>query len=608
MNKRKLNSKVKKFIIIFAGLVVLVTGVFASIVLSSTSKDKEEYTVSVDCVAYDSTGSRVVLESPAKINKSWTGDWLLKDENSKVFNLGKNTVVYDNSMVKIFGGGYQILSETEVSELANYSELTNLSDGGFFKLADRRYLMTGSKIGGGDDSIDTNKFLFIVMDKSGNALLLNDSTCVKTKNASTISGTSFVFDIANEILQLGNASTINCKDIIGSTNEYSTLTDPDVIRGRSDENNGTNPDEITLNISGGDGGDGGLGGIGGIGGIGGDGGQGGLGGDGGSGGTGGRGIAPDVTEARKTMNIYSVDSNFTSATISYNVNDPYGQLGDVYFKCTPVVIESPTSNASTTVPTAKTQYVDIDGSQTTIYDLWPGTKYKLDFYNTVSGATKPQASQYFTTPEATAKIEASLLTEDSGLSLRVTYEKGLTFSDAKINLLGKKFNTNAPGYESVIRNAITVSPKDASSVGFVVELNDFKEGYDLANLDETLIVVLENVTYNNKPIDVNCVKNVTNNFAGKGDYQAFMENNQMVTRTTFDSYGNPSFPTDVVINSPSDSLYWFGVQNEYNKLSRTVKKWSSTYKFNGKEFIEIVDEVIAWGIEKDNWIAPATSE
>lgn len=541
MNKRKLNLSVKKFIVIFAVLVLVVTGVLFSIAFASMSNKNEEYIVSSDCVAYDQSGSRIALNSSSVISKAWNGDWILKDEDSKVYSLGKNTVVYDNNVVKIFGGGYQIINNSDVVELSDFNELDNLSDGGFFKLADRRYLITGSNISGNDESspVKTTKYLYIVMDKSGNAMLLNDSTCLKTKNATVLDGINCTFDIANEELTIGE-NVIDCKSIIGSTNEYSNLTDPDVLRQRTTDFDSENPNEIVLDITGGAGGDGGTGGYGGIGGTGGAGGAGGDGGAGGHGGKGGVGNAPKVTDARKTMNIYGITASYTSAVISYNVNDPYGQLGDVYFKYK--AIDSPNANAITL---EQKQYVDIDGREVTLFNLEPGTKYELSFYNSVDEAKGfASSTQYFYTSDPAVSLKVSKITEDK-FSCVVNYDKNFALSSCKVNVKVEKAtpsNDLNDAYESIGEANILVNSA-LTDKGYTIEFDTSTAlGHkSFSELGKTIVVSFVDAVYNGNDITEQLTSyTFTNPYAGMASWNRFVNECPKALQLTYTNANNPS--------------------------------------------------------------------
>lgn len=59
--------------------------------------------------------------------------------------------------------------------LDNFTKVDNLSETGFFKLSDRKYLITGSRIWDNVGLVDTSNYLFISLDDAGNARLINDT-------------------------------------------------------------------------------------------------------------------------------------------------------------------------------------------------------------------------------------------------------------------------------------------------------------------------------------------------------------------------------------------------------------------------------------------------
>lgn len=510
--QRKLNSSIKKIFIIFGTIVVVASSALGFFAISNATKSKEIYNVSSNCASYDTNGSKVYLSTNATVRRSWNDDWVMKDNNSNVYVLGKNTVIYDEGILKVFGGGYQIVSNSDVNQLPRYFELTELNESGFFKLADRRYLIVGDRIGSGEnDPVNASKYLYIVMDKSGNALLLNDTVCYKTKNASSINFDNKIFDIANEKLTLNEENVIDCKTIIGSTNEYNTYTDPDFARQRTNSEDGNmNPDEIKLDISGGDGGDGGIGGTGGFGGLGGDGGIGGDGGAGGNGGQGGSGIAPNVTDARATMNIYSISPTYNSATISYNVTDSFGLLGDIY-------IEYWQDDGTEVLESEKTRrYVDADGRQVTLYNLKPGQRYGLEFRNSVD--PNPVVTDFFSTPKGTANINYEQITTNT-LSVRIKYDVGLTLSEGKVQLSAKNKSDNW-----VVIDTKPIPGSAANTDGGVVIFST-STGNDFTKLGSSLKIEFIDCKYAGQDITLSYVYYLSNTYAGYDSWQKFLNDN-----------------------------------------------------------------------------------
>lgn len=426
MKVRKLSGSVKRIIGLFGGLVVLLSAVFGVAVYNSVANSEESIPVGVESTVYDVSGNRVYLENPASIYKSHLGDYRLVDSNTNTYSLGENTVIYDGGSLKVLGGGYQIVSETEISQLPVFSEIEDFNYAGFFKLADRKYLLIGNSIGGEGYPVSTSGYLFVVMDKTGNAMLLNNEICEKTTSASAISvDGEYVFDIANELLTYGEDKVVDCSQIIGSTNEYDEDKDPTAIREKINSlkeqgRDVKNPDEVLIDAKGGTGGQGGNGGQGG------DGGQGGAGGSGGPGGQGGTGSAPDVINARKTVNLYQITPSYTQATVEYYVNDPYGLLGDIT-----ITINNLTNgwneNTNPNGDKPRTITCDLDATKTTIFNLVPSTKYELILE--ASADASKTSKQYFFTLDPEAEISVTSITENS-VTCNVKYVQGLTLSSA----------------------------------------------------------------------------------------------------------------------------------------------------------------------------------
>ena len=114
---------------------------------------------------------------------------------------------------------FKVLLDGQVEKYSKDTTIKNTSEDAFYKIADREYLMISNSIKNESGSISTSKYLYIIIDKSGNTLLLNNEIYARTINPIVLSTSSYRFDIANEKLIVGNEE-INLKDIIGSTNEY----------------------------------------------------------------------------------------------------------------------------------------------------------------------------------------------------------------------------------------------------------------------------------------------------------------------------------------------------------------------------------------------------
>ena len=139
----------------------------------------------------------------------------------KEYNLGDYAVAFDKNKktLDLFGNFYQVLKGGDVSKISGYNTVSGNVQSQFYKIDDRKYLIAARNIKNNTGSLSTQNYLIIIIDKLGNALLLNNEINAKTINEMIISTDDFEFDVANEILTY-NDEDINLKKIIGSTNEY----------------------------------------------------------------------------------------------------------------------------------------------------------------------------------------------------------------------------------------------------------------------------------------------------------------------------------------------------------------------------------------------------
>ena len=295
----------------------------------------ELYSVASGSAVFDNAYNYVDVSVDASVSRSWDKLYTLSVNDSKT-TLGKQTVIYEPSSgsVKIFGSGYRLYADGTVSMLDNFTKVDNLSETGFFKLSDRKYLITGSRIRDNVGLVDTSNYLFISLDDAGNARLINDTmNVVAVEEGMTLYSDGLEFVLSSQTATIGDHQ-IDLTSILGGIaglGEGSSSTTGaggevyDItVRGGNGGNGGT----------GGTGGTGGIGGMGGTGGSGGTGGTGGTGGIGGIGGTGGTGVSGGtggITAAGRTyMVLKSVSSDAMSLDISYQIADPFGNYGVGY--------------------------------------------------------------------------------------------------------------------------------------------------------------------------------------------------------------------------------------------------------------------------------------
>ena len=332
---RVLSSKVKRSILLFGVVILGCLGAVGACVGKVVATQSELYSVASGSAVFDNAYNHVDVSVDASVSRSWDKLYTLSVNDSKT-TLGKQTVIYEPSSgsVKIFGSGYRLYADGTVSMLDNFTKVDNLSETGFFKLSDRKYLITGSRIWDNVGLVDTSNYLFISLDDAGNARLINDTmNVVAVEEGMTLYSDGLEFVLSSQTATIGDHQ-IDLTSILGGIaglGEGSSSTTGaggevyDItVRGGNGGNGGT----------GGTGGTGGIGGMGGTGGSGGTGGTGGTGGIGGIGGTGGTGVSGGtggITAAGRTyMVLKSVSSDAMSLDISYQIADPFGNYGVGY--------------------------------------------------------------------------------------------------------------------------------------------------------------------------------------------------------------------------------------------------------------------------------------
>ena len=219
---RNLTSGNKMNFTIFAFIILIILIILCSAVVMVLRTDKEEYEVLSTSSMYDKDYNYIELENDAKISKKWTGNYYLKENTTKKeYNLGNYAVAFDKNKntLDLFGNFYQVLKGGDVSKISGYNTVSGNVQSQFYKIDDRKYLIAARNIKNDTGSLSTQNYLIIIIDKLGNALLLNNEINAKTINEMIISTDDFEFDVANEILTY-NDEDINLKKIIGSTNEY----------------------------------------------------------------------------------------------------------------------------------------------------------------------------------------------------------------------------------------------------------------------------------------------------------------------------------------------------------------------------------------------------
>lgn len=219
---RALAAGNKKRFAIFAIIIIIIIILLITCLRLALNHEVEEYSIESNVTLYDSEYEPLQPEEAGTITKKWDGNYYLTlDNTNETYKLNPEVVSFNenNSQVTLYGDVFKVLLDGQVEKYSKDTLIRNTSEDAFYKIADREYLIISNSIKNESGSISTSKYLYIIIDKSGNTLLLNNQIYAKTINPIVLSTSSYRFDIANEKLIVGNEE-INLKDIIGSTNEY----------------------------------------------------------------------------------------------------------------------------------------------------------------------------------------------------------------------------------------------------------------------------------------------------------------------------------------------------------------------------------------------------
>lgn len=376
---------------IFGSIIVLILIALTVSVVAVIRNQSGSYEVPAGSCVYDIDNEYIPLDEKATLYKKSNGVYYLKTADKEVYTLGQNAVVRDgeNRSLCVYGDLYCIASDGTVTVSSGCNEIKDLSQPGLYKLADRKYLMTGKNINSTDEEYATNDYVYINIYTSGAAVLMNDQANQNMLNPIMLNSENLYLDISSEYAFYNN-NLINLKNVLGSTNEYGGdaliyvegLVDDEQYQSAADT-----PDVITIvggnggaggaggsggqggqggtGGTGGSGGEGGNGGSGGTGGVGGAGGSGGTGGDGGQGGDGGRGSDANVN-ALKWVKLVGVTAGIGTLDVDYVVTD----ITDDYVAVWLEVVNETTGDKETI-------YLSKTDNAYTVRGCTPGTYYTV---------------------------------------------------------------------------------------------------------------------------------------------------------------------------------------------------------------------------------------
>lgn len=340
---------------IFGALVVLALVGLSISVFVVIKNRAHQFVVPAGSCVYDMDNQYIPVDAEATLSKKADGNYYLKTAEKDSYTLGDHGVVLDgvSGSVMVYGDLYKIASDGTVTMDSAESVLSDFNSEAIYKLADRKYLITGGTISSIDGTLSTEKYLYVTIYKNGTAVLMNNTVYQTIMKPMLLKTGNLYFDISSEYAYF-DENLINLSKVLGSTNEYSgdpLLYTEGYIDDEQYKAATQNPDTITIVAgnggnggSGGNGGtggnggyggnggiagSGGIGGSGGTGGVGGIGGTGGVGGDGGNGGIGGEGSDASIS-ALKWVELSAVTAAIGQIDVQYFVSDVTDDYVAVY--------------------------------------------------------------------------------------------------------------------------------------------------------------------------------------------------------------------------------------------------------------------------------------
>lgn len=235
---RKYDSKNKRNIGIIVVVCLIFAVIFSYFLIKEIKLRQNKYELDSSTILFDIDKNNILLNEIGVIRKKWNKNYYLTYKNED-YQIGPHVIAFNNSekSLNLYGEFYEVTLSQEVNITSEETILNNLGISRFYKIADRKYLITDSTIKTEDELLKTSNYLVIELDKQGNALLYNNDVNVKSFSETKIVTSSYTFDIANELLIFEN-DTIDLKKILGTTNEHKQNNNK--VNGSDSNNSGSN--------------------------------------------------------------------------------------------------------------------------------------------------------------------------------------------------------------------------------------------------------------------------------------------------------------------------------------------------------------------------------
>jgi len=219
---RKLTAGNKRKFLLFTFIIIVILAILIVFLNKMLNVEKEQYEITKDVFIYDSNYEHINLTQDAIISKKWTGKYYLSEpETGLSYDLGPSNIGYDiiKNRLSLYGNFYEVSLDGEVTKHTKNTEVSDILNSKLYKIDDRKYLIVGKNITVENSSMAAENYLIVIIDRSGNTLLLNNTMDIKTINAIVLQTDTFKFDVPNEKM-IVNDTKIDLTKIIGSTNEY----------------------------------------------------------------------------------------------------------------------------------------------------------------------------------------------------------------------------------------------------------------------------------------------------------------------------------------------------------------------------------------------------
>ncbi|MFI3307238.1 MAG: hypothetical protein R3Y21_01595 [Mycoplasmatota bacterium] len=206
--------------IIFSLVILFIVSLIGYFVYLYVNMDKSEYELLSGSITFTSDYEVYYAETDGIIKSKWDNNYYFSNSYESIL-LGSNPIVYNNNngTLNIYGDAYKVYSDGSVSIISDETEIKDTSETTFYKLSDRVYLIAADSITSSVTNFQTSDYLLVVIDKNGNALLINHEVSFKVVEPITINTGDLIFNVATETIVFDN-NTIDLQKINGSTNLY----------------------------------------------------------------------------------------------------------------------------------------------------------------------------------------------------------------------------------------------------------------------------------------------------------------------------------------------------------------------------------------------------